>query len=66
MKEENKLMYQLGMRDMVANLFMEIRESGVDTTLKRYAEMLPDNLHTKHYLLVKNNLYNTKKEANRD
>lgn len=26
--------YQLGIRDMIANLFMEIRTNGVDETLK--------------------------------
>lgn len=48
--EENKTIYQLGMRDMISDLFMQIRVDGVDKTLKGYAEMLPDNPHTKHYL----------------
>jgi len=35
---------------MVANLFMEIRLKGVEKTLQRYAEMLPENPHTQNYL----------------
>jgi len=42
--------YDIGKRDMLANLFMEIRMSSVEETLQRWAEMLPDNPHTKHYL----------------
>jgi len=42
--------YQIGQRDTLANLFMEIREEGVDETLKKWAEMLPENPHAKHYL----------------
>lgn len=48
--EENKIAYQIGMRDMLANLFMEIRTNGIDKTLKNYAEILGDNPHAKDFL----------------
>ena len=46
----DKIVYQLGSRDMIANLFMEIRLNGVEKTLKKYAESLQDNPHCKFYL----------------
>jgi len=42
--------YQIGQRDMLANLFMEIRKKGVNETLKKWAEMIPENIYAKHYL----------------
>ena len=53
MKENPKdidIIYQIGMRDSIANLFMEIRHNGIEKALKTYAEMLKDNPHAIHYL----------------
>ena len=50
--ENNNIIYQVGMRDMLANLFMEIRINGETQTLTKYAEILKgeDNVHAKWYL----------------
>lgn len=47
---KNNIEYKIGMRDMLANIFMEIRISGVEETLKKMAEMIKDNPHAEHYL----------------
>jgi len=54
MENENNTFYQLGVRDTIANLFMEIRINGEKDTLKRLAGLLPENPHTEFYL--KNNI----------
>ena len=49
-QNDENMFYEIGMRDMLAQLFMEIRLDDVDTTLKKYAELLKDNPHAQDYL----------------
>ena len=48
--ETNNIYYQLGMRDLVAQLFCQIRSDGVEETLRALTEVCPDNIHVIHYL----------------
>lgn len=47
---DKNLIYKLGIRDTIANLFMEIILEGEKSVLVKYAKMLPENPHCVHYL----------------
>lgn len=47
---ETDIIYKLGVRDMIANLFMGIRTNGLDSTLIELAKSIKDNPHAVWYL----------------
>lgn len=49
-KNQLNSLHILGMRDMIANIFIDIRVDGIEITLNKYANYLPDNPHCKYYL----------------